>query len=257
MHKKIEEDNKRFYFSSRNDVDEKRKAYDLLKDILRDYDLLTTPEIQKLVLDLEVYPEIVIKEDKNGYISLERNYTGIFISYVVNEKCEDKKIKIKTTEVFDDLGAFTRKDWVIKSNVGNFTARDMKEGKIEVKGDGGLFQGIRMRGGQLVIKGDVDSGLGYFNQRGKIIVEGNANHGVGKLMEGGIITVKGNAGDGVGKAMKGGIIVIEGDAGSGVGDGMKGGEIRIYGECESIGKPLGGRIYIQDELIYKDGKKVK
>lgn len=238
MRKKIEEDNKKFYFFPEDFVDKKRKAYDLLKHILRDYSSLTIEEMQKLVSHLEVYPEIVIKEYSNGDISVEKNYTGIFISYVGNEKCEDKEIKIKTEEAFNDLGAFTRKDWVIKSDVGNFTARDMREGKIEVEGNGGLFQGIRMRGGLLVIKGDVDSGLGYLNQRGKITVEGNAKHGVGKLMEGGIITVEGNAGNGVG-------------------NGMKGGEIRIYGECESIGKPLGGRIYIQDVLIYKDGKKVK
>ena len=133
----------------------------------------------------------------------------------------------------------------------------MSQGKIRIKGQGGMYLGESMTGGEIIAEGDVGSWLGSEMTGGKIEVSGNVGDAIGAAsrgssqgMKGGKIIVNGNSGSDVGAWMQSGTIRISGNSKMFSGLHMKGGTIYVGGSCQGrIGaNMLGGKIIISGKL---------
>jgi formylmethanofuran dehydrogenase subunit C len=98
---------------------------------------------------------------------------GIFISYVVNEKYLRNEVELKINHPIDYLGLYTKKNWIIKGNVGNSLGRGMKGGKIKVEGDALTHVGEEMEDGVIEIDGDVSYYVGAGMKGGSIYLNGD------------------------------------------------------------------------------------
>ena len=133
----------------------------------------------------------------------------------------------------------------------------MTQGKLKIKGAGGLYLGESMTGGEIIVKGDAGSWLGSEMVGGTIEVSGNVGDAVGAAsrgatqgMRGGKIIIKGNSGSDVGAWMQSGTIRIRGNSKMFPGLHMKGGTIHISGNCQGRvgGHMLGGKIIISGNM---------
>jgi len=207
------------------------------------------------------------------------DYSGIFISYLINES-EEENFSIITTgleRLLNYIGLYNKKDIVINSDagcgvgykmqsgeihvegdVGDSVGWGMKNGKIYVKGNAGNWVGEGMQSGEIHVKGNVGSSVGLGMQSGEIHVDGNAGNLVGEGMKNGKIHVKGNAGDLVGLGMQSGEIHVNGNAGNLVGWGMQSGEIHVEGDIKELSNYIrGGNVYYKGKLIVENGRLIK
>lgn len=183
-----------------------RESYETVKDY-KPFQK-TQDEIQELIQDFELNYDF------------PPHYSGVFISYCVNEVYPEKEIEIEIGMPFSFLGLNTKKKWKIIGDTGDIIGYEMYGGKIEVIG--------------------------------------NVGNRLGENMKDGKIVVRGCAGDWIGEDMSGGTITIEGNAGQGVGYGMTGGKIFLNRHYDSLTNcHKSGEIYHRGLLTLKDGKKIE
>ncbi|WP_455369116.1 formylmethanofuran dehydrogenase subunit C [[Eubacterium] cellulosolvens] len=173
----------------------------------------------------------------------------------------NKKIKLKSIfNIKKDLRDKTDEVTIeILGNMAN-TRRigyKMTQGKLRIKGAGGMYLGESMTGGEIMVEGDAGSWLGSEMIGGKIEVSGNVGDAVGTAsrgstqgMRGGKIIVNGNSGSDIGAWMQSGTIRICGNSKMFPGLHMKGGTIYIGGNC--LGRVgahmIGGKIIISGNM---------
>ncbi|MFN3910063.1 MAG: hypothetical protein ACK4J0_02420 [Candidatus Anstonellaceae archaeon] len=71
------------------------------------------------------------------------------------------------------------------------------------------------------------------------------------------IEIFGDSGNNLGYKMQNGTIVVHGNTGDNIGFLMQGGKIYLKGNYKSIYAYLLGEVYLNEELIFKNGKKIK
>jgi formylmethanofuran dehydrogenase subunit C len=173
----------------------------------------------------------------------------------------NKKVKLKSIfNIKKDLRDKTEEvSIVIIGNMVNARriGYKMTQGKIRIKGEGGMYLGESMAGGEIMVEGNAGSWLGSEMIGGKIEISGNVGDAVGAAsrgathgMKGGQIIVNGNSGSDVGTWMQYGTIRICGDSKMFSGLHMKGGTIFVGGNCQGrLGAHmLGGKIILSGNL---------
>ncbi|CFX03714.1 Formylmethanofuran dehydrogenase subunit C [Candidatus Filomicrobium marinum] len=114
----------------------------------------------------------------------------------------------------------------------DFIGAENEDGTIIVEGDVGFYAGRQMRGGRLEIRGNAGAFLASSLADGLIIVNGSVGDNLGAPlrgerdgMSGGIVVVKGQIGNSAGARMRRGTIVASGKIGSAAGERMMGGTV--------------------------------
>lgn len=114
----------------------------------------------------------------------------------------------------------------------DFIGAENKDGTIIVDGDAGFYAGRQMRGGRLEIRGNAGAFLASSLEDGLVVVDGSAGDNLGAPLRGerdgiggGIVVVKGEIGNSAGARMRRGTIIASGKIGSGAGERMMGGTL--------------------------------
>ncbi len=214
--------------------------------------------------------------EKEEYFS---NTIGIFLSTLIQKHFfihpNEKKYTLITETYQNKYLRFFCSDVnvseiIVYGNVGNFSGRRMRGGKLSVMGNAENYLGDEMENGEITVNGTAGMTLGTNMKNGTIIVNGNVGSSCGYKMEGGTIHCKSNAESLVGNCMRNGKIIIQGNAEMMLGTEMHDGIIEVYGNCGfDIGERMtGGKIFLHNTYesiskkiyggeIYHKGKRIR